>query len=184
MTAAARVVETHISILFFVDGKVYKLRKPVEFGFLDFRLRAKRQVDCEREVVLNSRLAPDVYLGVADLTIAGEAFDHMVVMRELPDECRLATLAYRGDPLTSPIVEIARTLATFHRNAGKISRNRCRRFAGVVARCVGGQLQRGVSVRRDVVGRPHRIRDPSPGPKVVGRPHTPFEFSHRVGLYL
>ena len=119
MTAAARVMETHISILFFVDGKVYKLRKPVVFGFLDFRSRAERKVDCEREVVLNSRLAPDVYLGVADLTIAGETFDHMVVMRELPDECRLATLARRGDPLTSRIEEIARTLATFHRNADR-----------------------------------------------------------------
>ncbi|HTT86034.1 MAG TPA: hypothetical protein VMF60_01585, partial [Acidimicrobiales bacterium] len=63
----ARLEETHTSLLFFVADRVYKLRKPVRFGFLDFRDRAEREADCRREVVLNRRLAPSAYLGVADL---------------------------------------------------------------------------------------------------------------------
>lgn len=118
-SSPARVVETHISVLFFVGGKVYKLRKPVQFGFLDFRTRADRQIDCAREVVLNRRLAPDVYLGVADLTMGGEAVDHMVVMRELPDERMLANLARGGDDLTSWIKAVAEKLATFHSTADR-----------------------------------------------------------------
>ena len=79
-----RLVETHISTLFFVGDRVYKLRKPVQFGFLDFRSRTTRLDDCEREVSLNRRLAPDVYLGVADLSMEGQLLDHMVVMRRMP----------------------------------------------------------------------------------------------------
>src|SRR5271166_4311130 len=82
-TPPARVVETHISVLVFVGDKVYKLRKPVHFDFLDFTDRAVREADCRREVELNRRLAPDVYLGVADIEMDGVAIDHMVVMRSL-----------------------------------------------------------------------------------------------------
>ena len=95
-TPPARVVETHISVLVFVGDRVYKLRKPVHFDFLDFTDRAVREADCRREVELNRRLAPDVYLGVADIVMDGEAIDHMVVMRALPDERRLATLVRAG----------------------------------------------------------------------------------------
>ena len=89
----AAVLETHISVLFFSGDRVFKLRKPVKFGFLDFTDHATRKSDCEREVDLNRRLAPDVYLGVADVWLEGEPLDHMVVMRRLPEERRLATLA-------------------------------------------------------------------------------------------
>ena len=117
MTAAAAVAETHVSLLFFVGDRVYKLRKPVEFGFLDFRDRATRQADCQREVVLNRRLAPDVYLGVADLQLNGELVDHMVVMRRLPDELRLSTLARQGANIDEPLRQVATTMATFHESA-------------------------------------------------------------------
>ena len=79
--AGTHVVETHISLLFFVGDRVYKLHKPVRFGFLDFTDRKTREEDCRREVELNRRLAPDVYLGVADLAMDGVPLDHMVVMR-------------------------------------------------------------------------------------------------------
>ena len=95
---SARVVETHISTIFFVGERVYKMRKPVQFDFLDFRRRINRRTDCEREVALNRRLAPDVYLGVADLVLEGKPIDHMVVMRRLPENRCLAALARRGDP--------------------------------------------------------------------------------------
>ena len=66
-TEAPEVVEwtqTHISYLFFAGEYVYKVKKPVDFGFLDFTTLEKRRHYCEQEVALNRRLAPDVYLFV------------------------------------------------------------------------------------------------------------------------
>ncbi len=117
MTLTPRVVETHVSTLFFVGDRVYKVRKPVQFGFLDFRQRAERRADCEREVALNRRLAPDVYLGVADLAMKGQAIDHLVVMRRLPEGRRLAALLRDGADAESLIQQIAETLAAFHARA-------------------------------------------------------------------
>jgi uncharacterized protein len=100
-----------------MGGRVYKLRKPVHFDFLDFTDRAVRETDCRREVELNRRLAPDVYLGVADVVMNGEAIDHMVVMRALPDERRLATLARTGMDLDASLTMIAACLSAFHAGA-------------------------------------------------------------------
>src|SRR5271165_1085240 len=116
-TPPVRVVETHISVLVFVGDKVYKLRKPVHFDFLDFTDRAVREADCRREVELNRRLAPDVYLGVADIEMDGVAIDHMVVMRSLPAERRLASLARAGADLEDWSAQVATTLAAFHETA-------------------------------------------------------------------
>ncbi|MGO9341560.1 MAG: AAA family ATPase [Acidimicrobiales bacterium] len=119
--ATPKVVETHISVLFFVYDKVYKLRKPVRFGFLDFTDQSRRRVDCDREVMLNRRLAPDVYLGVADVVIDGEPIDHMVVMRRMPDERRLSLLARKGDEVGDLVRQVARTMAAFHGSAERSS---------------------------------------------------------------
>ena len=112
-----RLVETHISTLFFVGDRVYKLRKPVQFGFLDFRSRTTRREDCEREVTLNRRLAPDVYLGVADLSMGGQLLDHMVVMRRMPQDRCLAVLARQGADLDPWLHQVAETLVEFHGRA-------------------------------------------------------------------
>jgi aminoglycoside phosphotransferase family enzyme/predicted kinase len=116
-TAQASVIETHTSILFFVGDRVYKLRKPVQFDFLDFRLRTTRQTDCEREVTLNRRLAPDVYVGVADLLMDGEPIDHLVVMRRMPEARRLAAFARQGADLDPWLLQVAEILASFHGKA-------------------------------------------------------------------
>ncbi len=116
-TAQARMVETHISLLFFVGDRVYKLRKQVHFDFLDFRTREARLLDCRREVDLNGRLAPDVYLGVADIQLNSEPVDHMVVMRHLPEGSKLAALARRGGDLDEQLRQVARVLARFHAQA-------------------------------------------------------------------
>jgi hypothetical protein len=113
----ARSVETHVSVLFFLGDRVYKIRKPVEFGFLDFRERELREADCQREVVLNRRLAPDVYLGVADVVLDNAPIEHMVVMRRMPEERCMALLARRGDDLDEILVALARTLVVFHDRA-------------------------------------------------------------------
>jgi aminoglycoside phosphotransferase family enzyme/predicted kinase len=114
MDRASRVVETHVSTLFFLDDLVYKLKKPVSTGFLDFSARQSRQAACHREVELNRRLAPDVYLGVADISMDGEPCDNMVVMRRLPEERRLAHLVTAGVDVSAELRSVARLLAAFH----------------------------------------------------------------------
>ena len=109
--------ETHISILIFIGDKVYKIRKPVRFAFLDFSDRADRAVDCHREVELNRRLAPDVYLGVADIVMDDEPVDHMVVMRALPEERQLTSLLQSDADIGRPLDQIALTLSSFHATA-------------------------------------------------------------------
>ncbi len=116
---SAKVIETHVSLLFFVGDRVYKLRKPVQYDFLDFRERETRLYDCHREVALNRRLAPDVYLGVADLMMEGEPIDHMVVMRRMPDGRRLAELARRGAGLDPWLYQVTEALVKFHRAASR-----------------------------------------------------------------
>ena len=57
------MTETHISFIFFVGEFVYKVKKPVDHGFLDFTALEKRRYYCERKVALNRRISPDAYIG-------------------------------------------------------------------------------------------------------------------------
>lgn len=112
------VTETHISVVFAVGDRVYKLKKAVQLPFLDWRRREVRAAACHREVALNRRLAPDVYLGVADvLDDAGNACDHLVVMRRMPQAHRLSELATSGADLDAGLCHLASSLAEFHRTA-------------------------------------------------------------------
>ena len=114
-----RIAETHISILIFAGDKVYKVRKPVHFDFLDFRDRASRAADCHREVELNRRLSPDVYLGVADLIMDGKPVDHMVVMRALPDERQLRSMLRSDTAIETWLDQVAAILSSFHATAAR-----------------------------------------------------------------
>jgi uncharacterized protein len=116
--AAAGVAETHSGVVFFVGDRAYKLKKAVDLGFLDFRTREARRAACLREVDLNRRLAPDVYLGVSDvLAPSGEVCDHLVVMRRMPDDRRLSTLVTSGTDVDAQLDDLARLLAEFHARA-------------------------------------------------------------------
>jgi uncharacterized protein len=66
-TAVAPAARATAAVVLFVGDRAYKLKKPVDLGSLDFRDRAVRAAVCAREVELNRRVAPDVYLGVADV---------------------------------------------------------------------------------------------------------------------
>ena len=118
-TSPAQLTETHISVLVFLGDRAYKLKKPVDLGFLDFSTRERRLAACHREVELNRRLAPDVYLGVADVTdVDGSVADHLVVMRRMPPERRLATLVAEGESVVGDQLRgLARLLADFHARA-------------------------------------------------------------------
>ncbi len=117
-SAPVTTIETHISILAFQGERVYKLKKAVHFAFIDLSTPERRLADCEREVLLNRRFAPDVYLGVESVTDGnGEVVDHVVVMRRMPEARRLSTLAGHGDDASGCIDRLAALVARFHAEA-------------------------------------------------------------------
>lgn len=80
----AEVCETHTAVLFFVGDRAYKLKKPVDLGFLDYTTTAARRIVCEREIALNRRFAPDVYLGLGEFRGPdADAPEPLVVMRRM-----------------------------------------------------------------------------------------------------
>jgi aminoglycoside phosphotransferase family enzyme/predicted kinase len=112
------IVETHISVLGFQGDRVYKAKKAVHFPFVDLSTTALREADCDREVALNRRFAPDVYLGVLPVTdAAGTVVDHVVEMHRLPDERRLAVLAREGHDARDCLDRLAGDLARIHETA-------------------------------------------------------------------
>ena len=111
----AGAVETHSATVFFLGDHAYKVKKPVDLGFLNFQSREAREAACHREVALNRRLAPDVYEGVADVHGPdGAPCDHLVVMRRMPADRRLSTLVRAGVPVEEHLRHIAHQIATLH----------------------------------------------------------------------
>ncbi len=107
--------ETHVSILAFGRDRVWKLKKAVTFPFVDLSTPELRRADCERELRLNRRIAPDVYLGVVAVDDAeGTVVDHLVEMRRMPADRSLAALAARGADVDACIDRLAADLARFH----------------------------------------------------------------------
>ncbi|WP_234311966.1 AAA family ATPase [Streptomyces griseus] len=114
----ADVCETHTAILFFAGDRAYKVKKPLNLGFLDYTGRAARRAACEREVALNRRFAPDVYLGLGEVsTPDGEAPEPLVVMRRMPEDRRLSRLVRTGAPVDDVLRTVARRLAAWHADA-------------------------------------------------------------------
>ncbi|MGY4742275.1 bifunctional aminoglycoside phosphotransferase/ATP-binding protein [Streptomyces sp. ATMOS53] len=114
----AEVCETHTAILFFVGDRAYKVKKPVNLGFLDYTERAARRTACEREVAVNRRFAPDVYLGLGEVSSPdAEAPEPIVVMRRMPADRRLSQLVRTGAPLDDALRTVARRLAAWHAEA-------------------------------------------------------------------
>jgi aminoglycoside phosphotransferase family enzyme/predicted kinase len=111
--ATVQATQTHISMLFFTADRAYKLLKPVHTGFLDHSTVERRCAAMTAELDLNRRLAPDVYLGTADLEEHGTLADRLLIMRRLPDERRLSTLIDDPDFLDH-LRRIAHQIAAFH----------------------------------------------------------------------
>jgi len=120
------LVQTQISYIFLAGDFVYKIKKPVDMGFLDYTTLEKRLYYCRREVELNRRLCAESYLGVVPVTKArgqyviggkGEAEEYAVNMRRLPQDRMLDTLILK-DKVRPPMIEnVAKTVADFHKRA-------------------------------------------------------------------
>ncbi len=107
-----RVVETHISWVLLTGEFAYKIKKPLDLGFLDFSSLDKRLHACCDEVQLNRRLAPDIYLDVVPIT--GSPAAPRIKMRQFPAESTLDRLDAEGGMTTRHVEAIAATLARFH----------------------------------------------------------------------
>lgn len=121
-----QLIETHLSWVFLVGRDVYKVKKPVQFSFVDFSTLASRRAACDAEVVLNGRLSPEVYLGVVPiveisgaLRVGGDGppVEYAVHMRRLSDDVRGDVLASRGELRDDEIDRWAELLARFHEGA-------------------------------------------------------------------
>jgi len=119
--------ETHISEVYLSVDRVYKLKKPVQLGFLDFSTLEQRKRYCEAEVQLNQRLAQNVYHGVIPLVRGpdgvhrlggdGEIVDYAVEMRRLADADAADSRLRRGQLQREHLAHIAQKLARFHAEA-------------------------------------------------------------------
>ncbi len=127
-TSSVNLVQTHISFLFMTDNYVYKVKKPVDFGFLNFLTLDRRRFYCNEEVRLNRRLCPDMYLGVVEVreSLGGATFygegkiiDYAVKMKRLPADRMLDRLLAQGMVSDGDIRNIAGTIAKFHLNADR-----------------------------------------------------------------
>ena len=114
----AQIRETHTGVVVLVGDRAYKAKKPITTDFLDFGTPELRERACEREVMLNRRLAPDSYLGVAHFSDVGaDPAEPVVVMRRYPDAARLTTRIKCGEPVHQHLFVIAEKLARFHETA-------------------------------------------------------------------
>ncbi len=128
--AAVELVETHVSYLFLTGRHVYKVKKPVDFGFLDFTTLDKRRHFCHQEVALNRRMSPEVYLGVSEVRLhqgrysidstgdgPGATVEYAVKMVQLPRQRAMNLLLQQGRVSPANVSRLAAKIARFHRRA-------------------------------------------------------------------
>jgi uncharacterized protein len=120
------LMQTHASYILLAGDFVYKLKKPVNFGFLDYSTLDKRQHFCQEEIRLNQRGAKELYLEVLPISKQGnkyqlgsngEIVDYAVKMLRFPQENLLSNMFEAGTITTEDIEEIGRVIAKFHADA-------------------------------------------------------------------
>ncbi|WP_341702959.1 AAA family ATPase [Ferrovibrio sp.] len=124
------VIETHISRVFLSGDRAWKLKKAVSLPYVDFSTLERRHAACERELVLNRRTAPDLYLGLqavrraADGRLAlddkGVIVDWLVEMQRFDPEQTLDRVIARGELTTGTVTALAAEIACFHGGAERV----------------------------------------------------------------
>ena len=126
-----QVIETHISWVILTGPYAYKVKKPVNFGFLDFTDLDKRNFFCNEELRLNQRLTQDLYLEVLPITGSADApvlggegavIEYALKMRQFPQSQLLSTLQANGELNAAQIDEMAQQIADFHTRAPLVAR--------------------------------------------------------------
>ncbi|WP_017655493.1 AAA family ATPase [Fortiea contorta] len=123
VTEPIQLIQTHVSYVLLTGDYAYKLKKPVNFGFLDFSTLDKRQHFCQEELRLNQRGAAELYLEVLSVTQegekyflggAGEPVEYTLKMRQFPQECLLSSLFANGKLSEADFEELGRVVAQYH----------------------------------------------------------------------
>ncbi len=118
-----RLIETHISWILLTGTFAYKIKKPVDFGFLDFSTLEKRRHYCEEELRLNRRFAPQIYLDVIEIRGSetrpridgsGNVIEYAVKMIEFPQSCLLSSHAGNHELSPRIIDAVADRISEFH----------------------------------------------------------------------
>ena len=120
------LIQTHISWVFLAGDQVYKIKKPVDFGFLDFTTLEKRKRFCQEELRLNSRLCPEIYKDVLPITMeanapvlngSGPVVEWCLVMNRMPDAGMMQHLLHKYEIGKEEIDLIVDKLVPFYREA-------------------------------------------------------------------
>jgi len=120
------LVQTQMSFIFLTGEYVYKIKKPVNLGYLDYTTLEKRHFFCHQELELNRRLCPDAYLAVVlivekkgELRIEGQgqAIEYAVKMKQLPQDRMMDLLLPRGQVTLEMVARVAEKLVDFHQKA-------------------------------------------------------------------
>ncbi len=125
VTQEIELIQTHISFVLLTGEYAYKVKKPMNFGFLDFSTLDKRRHFCEEEIRLNRRLAPELYLQVLEIAERGKNFafatepnepavEYCIQMRQFPQADLLINVFERGELTSDLVQDIAKQLAKFH----------------------------------------------------------------------
>jgi len=118
-----QIIETHISWVLLTGPFAYKIKKPIDLGFVDFSTLEKRRAYCLEEVRLNTRLAPELYLGVVPISGSPECpilhsdtqpIEYAVQMRQFPLEATLDHVVARGELEHTHLDQLAIDIARFH----------------------------------------------------------------------
>ena len=126
LTEAVERIDTHISHLFLIGARAFKLKRAVRFPYLDFSTPERRLATCETELQLNRRTAPELYLGVRRITQgpsgpefagAGHLLDAVVEMRRFDQDAIFDRMAQQGALTSRHLDELAREITAFHAGA-------------------------------------------------------------------
>ena len=120
------LLQTQMSFLFLTGDYVYKVKKPVDLGYLNYTTLEKRRYFCQQELKLNSRLSPNIYLEVVPIVQyqgkillggEGKTIEYAVKMRQLPPERMMDMLLQNNRVSEDMLGRVAQKLADFHRQA-------------------------------------------------------------------
>jgi len=120
------LMQTQMSFIFLTDDYVYKVKKPVDLGYLDYTTLEKRRFFCQQELKLNRRLCPDIYLEVVPIIQHqdkillgghGEVIEYAVRMRQLPPQRMMDVLLSNSQVSQGMVRQVAKKLAHFHQQA-------------------------------------------------------------------
>ncbi|MBW4665405.1 MAG: AAA family ATPase [Chroococcus sp. CMT-3BRIN-NPC107] len=132
------LIQTHVSYVFLTGDYAYKLKKPVNFGFLDYSTLEKREHFCHQELEMNKRGAPELYLEVLPITQTedkfslsgtGETVEYVLKMRQFPQSALLSEMFEIGTLTQSHMEELGQVLAKYHEQSN--SSDRIRSFGEV-----------------------------------------------------